>query len=268
MAINKESNGYIILFSTIMVVVVGIGLAAVYLYTKPFQDNNAKMEKMQDILKSVNIQVARDSSEAVYNKYITESFAINTQGEVVEKDKDKVFNLDLAKEIKKPEAEQMLPIYVCTKESSKYYIIPMRGKGLWDAVWGFVSIEGDMKTVYGATFGHKSETPGLGAEIAEKPFQNSFVGKKILDEKGEFMSVSVIKKGTVPPSDYNVDGISGGTLTSNGVNDMLRVFLNAFHQYALKNAAPVAPETVMPTDSLATDSTAIAADSLKKDSIK
>jgi len=107
--------------------------------------------------------------------------------------------------------------------------VPMRGKGLWGPVWGFMSLEADGNTVVGANFGHKSETPGLGAEITTPMFTDQFPGKKI-SEAGMFQSISVVKKGT-SSGDYAVDGISGGTITSNGVNDMLADCLAPYAEY-------------------------------------
>lgn len=123
--------------------------------------------------------------------------------------------------ITKIEDERKLPVFICTKEDgSKYYVFPLRGKGLWGPIWGYISLESDMNTVYGAVFDHKTETPGLGAEIKEKWFQANFRGKKLF-ENNQFKSIAVAKKGTVEPSNYNVDAISGGTITSKGVQAMI-----------------------------------------------
>jgi Na+-transporting NADH:ubiquinone oxidoreductase subunit C len=125
----------------------------------------------------------------------------------------------MAKAIKLSNMEREAPLYVANKDGETFYIVPMRGKGLWGPVWGFVALESDGNTVIGATFDHKSETPGLGAEITTPMFTDQFPGKKI-SEAGEFKSISVVKAGT-SSGDYAVDGISGGTITSNGVNDMM-----------------------------------------------
>jgi Na+-transporting NADH:ubiquinone oxidoreductase subunit C len=260
--LNKESNLYIILFCTILVVITGVGLASVSLATKDAQSLNIELEKKQNILQAVNIIVERDAAAAAYEQYIKEGFAINSKGEIKINTLNDVFNIDLAKELKKPLEEQLFPVYICEKEGEKYYILPMRGKGLWDAIWGYVSIEGDFSTVYGASFDHKGETPGLGAEIKETPFQAQFKGKKITDVAGTFMSIAVVKPGQ-PQNEYNVDGISGGTLTSNGVHDMLKVYLSAFYEYSkkVKVAEPVAE--VVADSTLTTDSSAVVTDSIQ-----
>ncbi|MBN2485087.1 MAG: NADH:ubiquinone reductase (Na(+)-transporting) subunit C [Bacteroidales bacterium] len=127
--------------------------------------------------------------------------------------------------------ERQLPVYICTKEdSSVYYIFPVRGKGLWGPVWGYISLEADMNTIYGAVFDHKSETPGLGAEINQEWFQVNFRGKKLFDG-ASFRSIEVAKKGTVEPSPFTVDAISGGTITSKGVEAMLYDCLEGYIPY-------------------------------------
>ena len=227
---NKESNVYTFIFAIGLVAVVGVGLTLLYSFVKPRQDMNIRLEKMQNILKSAKIEVSREEAEENFNQYIVKQVVIDYQGKEVEG--GNAFDVDLAKEIKKPEQEQRYPLYVCDKEGEKYYIIPMRGKGLWGPVWGFVSLKDDFNTIFGATFDHKTETPGLGAEISETEFQQQFEEKKINNENGEFISIDVAKKGKYP-SDYphSVDGISGGTITSNGVDAMLEKYLGAFQIY-------------------------------------
>lgn len=267
---NKESNGYIITFSIIMVVVMGVMLALVAQFTKPFQDNNVKQEKMQNILSSVNITVSRAESEEAYKKYIVESYVYNANGEIQEG--QNAFDINLASELKKPEDQQVYPLFICDKDGERFYIVPMRGKGLWDAIWGYVSFNADGKTIAGTTFDHKGETPGLGAEIAQKPFQLQFVGKSIVDEAGNFKSIGVVKAGKIPSgspeANYNVDAISGGTMTSNGVNDMLRKYFQAFVNYMQKNGnitteevAVQLPDSIL-VDSLTTDTAAVLTDSI------
>lgn len=273
MALNKESNGYVILFSVILVLVTAVALVTVFSFTKETVNNNQKLEKMQNILQAGRINVERNQAEAEYKKSIIDAFALTEKGEVKMKGEiDNVFNIDLASELKKKEGEEKLfPVFVCNKNDSTFYILGMRGKGLWDAIWGYVALQKDMNTIYNAVFDHKGETPGLGAEIKEGWYTAQFPGKKITNEKGEFVSVSVIKKGTAPVSDYNVDGVSGGTLTSNGLHDMLKQFFGAFYEYAKtqKNKSPEVKAEPVPAanDSIATDSLATAApaiDSLNK----
>lgn len=232
---NRESNAFIILFSVVMVIVVGVSLALIAQVTKPNYIKNQRLEKMQNILSSVNIKVSPSEAKSAYNKYITGSVVYKSDGTLVE-GVDAFEQVDLAKELKKPDDQQFFPLYECSKEDGKYFIIPMRGKGLWDAIWGYVAIKEDAVTVAGAVFDHKGETPGLGAEIAKSIFQDQFPGKKILDANGNFTGIEVAKVGKNPPGyEHGVDGISGGTITSNGVNDMLKKYLQAFRNYIEKN---------------------------------
>ena len=183
---------------------------------------------MQSILSSVGVQVDRSGAEEVYNTVIEKVLTIKG-GEVVSEDRETGFSIDMATAIKSSNMDREVPLYVANKDGQTYYIVPLRGKGLWGPVWGFVSLESDGNTVVGANFGHKSETPGLGAEITTPMFTDQFPGKKI-SEAGMFQSISVVKKGT-SNGDYAVDGISGGTITSNGVNDMLSDCLEPYAEY-------------------------------------
>ena len=125
-------------------------------------------------------------------------------------------------------------MFICNKEGKSFYIIPVRGKGLWGPIWGYLCLEGDMNTIYGASFGHKSETPGLGAEIETEKFQKEFTGKKIFDASGNFVSVKVIKGGAAPTNLHGVDAISGATITSDGVTEMFKRTLNNYIPYFKK----------------------------------
>jgi len=225
---NVNSNGYTYTFATVMVILVAVLLSAASLGLKSKQENNVKQEKMQSILSSVGVQVDRSGAEEVYNTVIEKVLTIKG-GEVVSEDRETGFSIDMATAIKSSNMDREVPLYVANKDGQTYYIVPLRGKGLWGPVWGFVSLESDGNTVVGANFGHKSETPGLGAEITTPMFTDQFPGKKI-SEAGMFQSISVVKKGT-SNGDYAVDGISGGTITSNGVNDMLADCLAPYAEY-------------------------------------
>ena len=223
MDVNK--NSYTFGFAAIMVVIVATLLSVAAISLKPFQDVNIESEKKQNILSTVGIQVSREEAGLAYSENITESFVINNKGEI--NDGGDAFNVDLAVEVKKDAADQQLPVFVSQTEDQMIYILPMRGKGLWGPIWGFLALEEDMKTVYGAVFDHKSETPGLGAEISLGWFQKPFIGKTIY-EGNEFVSIAVVKGGAKEDDMHAVDGISGGTITSDGVTDMLYERLNQY----------------------------------------
>lgn len=266
MALNKESNGYVITFSVVLVLVVSVVLVTIFSFTKDQISLNQKLEKMQNILSAAQINVERSEAENTYNNSIVDAFALTEKGEVrLQGDKEAVFELNLATELSKKEGEEKLfPVFVANKNDSTFYVLGMRGKGLWDAIWGYVALSSDMQTVYNASFDHKSETAGLGAEIKEKWFTSRFIGKKIVNDQNEFVSVSVIKKGSASSSNYNVDGISGGTLTSDGLHEMLKLFFTAFYEYSKKVAvaSPVVEELPILTDSLASDSNLVNLDTL------
>jgi len=141
----------------------------------------------------------------------------------------------LKNEQRKPAGEQYLPVFTASSEDGKDVIIlPVEGKGLWGPIWGYVSLESDLNTIFGVTFDHKGETPGLGAEINTSDFEGMFRGKKLFDN-GDFVSVMVHKGGAEDGDVHGVDAISGGTITSNGLQNMLRDCLEKYNAYLIKN---------------------------------
>jgi Na+-transporting NADH:ubiquinone oxidoreductase subunit C len=233
------SNMYIFLFSTAMVTIVAVLLSFVSEQLRPIQEKNVEVEKKLDILRSVgeadslNEVKKKDKDtyiEEEYHKNITNSFVISSSGEL-KKDMD-AFAVDMKVELDKPEEERNLPIFVYTAEDSTIkYIFPLRGTGLWGPIWGYIALYDDYNTIYGAIFKHSKETPGLGAEINESWFQEQFENKTIFDENGNFVSVEVVKGGAKPDDPHAVDAISGGTITSKGLENMLKVCLGNYVQY-------------------------------------
>lgn len=228
--INKQSNVYTVVYITAMVILVGAALAFTSMSLKDRQQENANADKMKQILQSVHVVSDRATVVDDYNKYITSTLVVNDKGETVEG--ENAFSINVAAEAKKPYNERLLPVYVCNlPEAGTKYIIPLSGMGLWGAIWGYVALNDDATTIYGAFFDHASETPGLGAEIAKPEFQNQFDGKLMM-KNGEFLPVTVVKKGQKPEGDEDyVDGISGGTITSKGVGAMLDDCLRPYKAY-------------------------------------
>jgi Na+-transporting NADH:ubiquinone oxidoreductase subunit C len=225
MDVNK--NSYTFGFAAIMVIIVAALLSSAAIGLKPFQDRNVELEKKQNILSSVGITTDRDGAEELYATYIKQELVLNNKGEEVE---GSAFDVDLGVELKKDADNQLLPLFISEVEGKTRYIIPLRGKGLWGPVWGFISLEDDLNSVFGAVFDHKAETPGLGAEINKDFFQDPFAGKTIF-EGDEFTSIKVVKGGAAEGDMHGVDGISGGTITSDGVSDMLEERLGMYIPY-------------------------------------
>lgn len=225
---NKQGNTYTILYIAIMVCVVGAVLAWVSLSLKDKQNENIKVDKMQQMLKSIRIESNKTNAIDLYNQYVKTSKIINSKGDAIEGD---AFDINISAEVKKPAEERQLPIFECEVDGTTKYILPIYGAGLWGPIWGYVAVESDGTTIYGAYFSHQGETPGLGAEIAKDDFSNQFQGKHLYKD-GQFKSVSVLKKGQKPVSgeDY-VDAITGGTITSRGVQSMLKSCLECYNVF-------------------------------------
>jgi Na+-transporting NADH:ubiquinone oxidoreductase subunit C len=231
---DKDSNKATFLFSSVMVVIIAVLLSVTAISLAPYQAKNIRIEKMKNILTSVAVHAETQDTEQLYKQYITQQIVLNNKGKEV-KDGVAAFDIDLKKEMDKIKTgksnEQLFPLFICNKDGNSFYIIPIRGKGLWGPIWGYISLEGDMNTIYGASFGHKSETPGLGAEIETEKFQQQFIGKKIFDESGNFVSVTVLKGGASPDDIHGVDAISGATITSKGVSEMFKRTLSNYIPY-------------------------------------
>ena len=226
---NKQGNLYTIIYIVVLVVVVGAALAITSLSLKPQQTDNANADKMRQILASVHVVSESADVKSTFNKYITGQYVVSADGTATEGD---AFDIDMAKEVKLPMAERRMPLYVCTlPEGGKKYIIPLAGNGLWGPIWGYMSVDENGSTIYGAYFAHQGETPGLGAEIEKPAFSNQFEGKNLFKDN-KFLPVAVLKSGTKPQSgeDY-VDAISGGTITSKGVESMIADCIKGYENY-------------------------------------
>ena len=243
MAINTEKNSYTILFAVIMVVVVGSILASFASGLKPMIKANERFEKQQNILYAMGVNnntgandvefITTDVVEAEFGKYITSQLVI--QGDETYED-DQAFLIDIKKEealAKNPDYQRRLPLFIGEKDGEPVYVIPVRGKGLWDAIWGFVAVNDEM-TVQGVYFDHKGETPGLGAEIKQRYFMDDFAGESFLQE-GNFSTIKVAKGNNDPRNDRKgdgqVDALAGATITGDGVTAMLRKDIQMYVPY-------------------------------------
>jgi len=230
---RQFSNRYIFIFATVMVAIVALILSSAALLLQPLQEKNAEIEKKRNILASVGVEATEETAEDLYGRYITGSFALNDAAAKVEGVDP--FNVDVRKEQRKPLEEQVFPVFVATLEDgSNSYIIPLEGKGLWGPIYGYISLKEDLRTINGVTFDHKSETPGLGAEINESWFEGQFIDK-LLFENDEFVSIIVQKGGADEDDPYAVDAISGGTITSKALESMLYDCLINYVEFLNKN---------------------------------
>jgi Na+-transporting NADH:ubiquinone oxidoreductase subunit C len=211
---NRESNKHTYIFAAIMVVSVASVLSFTSESLKDLQSANIKKEKMQNILSSVGVNVSRDESESLYGDYVKEELSLKSDGSV--DDQVNAFNINLALEVKKDKDVQRFPLYIANVEDQKFYVIPLRGAGLWAEIWGYIALKDDINTIKGVSFDHKSETAGLGAEINDE---------KINDSEGNFVGVYLTKTNNDPGNsdkmDNEIDAISGATITGDGVSDMI-----------------------------------------------
>ena len=227
------SNTYIFIFSAVMVIVVAALLSSAAMLLQPIQQKNIEIEKKENILSSIGIPSEKDNVESLYEKYIVESYVVSSTGN--RKDSVNAFYVNMKDELHKPLEERNLSVFVGQLDNgNKEYVVPVRGNGLWGPIFGYVSFNDDFNTVYGTNFGHESETPGLGAQITTQWFQDEFKGKKIFTGDGTFTSIKVVKGHADPSSAYQVDAISGATLTSKGLQAMLHDCLFAYEAYFKK----------------------------------
>ena len=226
---KEFSNKYIIIYSLAMGVSVAILLSLTALLLQPRQEKNVEVEKKMNILSSINVPSEKSNAVQLYEKYIRDSYVINSEGKKF--DGVDAFTVTLRAEQKKPLEEQYLPIFVAVDDNGDTLrIFPLEGKGLWGPIWGYISLKEDLSTIAGVTFDHKGETPGLGAEINTTEFESQFHDKKLFDN-GAFVSVKVVKGGAGPGNLHEVDAISGGTVTSKALEKMLLDGLVKYEKY-------------------------------------
>lgn len=218
---NTNSNSYTIIYASVMVIIVAFLLAFVSSSLKERQDKNVELDKMKQILTSLNITDVEDA-EKTYNQYIKSDLIIDLNGNTISENG----GFDLGAE------DDRLAVFVCDVNGATKYILPLYGKGMWDAISGYLCLNDDKQTIYGAFFSHKGETPGLGAEIATTNFQGRFPGKRAMSN-GE-VKLKVVKNGKVQDASCEVDGISGGTVTSGCVSNMLQDYLTKYKSFLTK----------------------------------
>ena len=223
---NTNSNSYTIIYASIMVVVVAFLLAFVSSSLKETQYKNVEMDTKKQILAALNIKNVEDA-DAEYQKYVKGDMLMNVDGTLTENTGEFATNYE-----KEAKEQQRLHVFVCEVDGQTKYVVPVYGAGLWGPIWGYIALNDDKDTVYGVYFSHQGETPGLGAEITTTKFQDQFLGKHVMENGA--ITLGVVKNGKVEKPDYQVDGISGGTITSVGVDAMLKSCLNSYLSFLTK----------------------------------
>ena len=242
MSKRTDSNGYTMMFAVIMVFVVGSLLAFLASSLKPAIKENERIEKQQNILYAMGVNendasnanfVSTTVAGAEFKKYIKKQLVL--EGNKVSESQD-AYLIDVKKQQAnaKDGKVRKLPLFVGEKEGKTFYVAPIRGKGLWDAIWGYVSMDENM-VVQGAYFDHKGETPGLGANIKQRYFMDDFIGEHLMTAAGVFKGITV-KKGNndavnEDKTDYEVDAIAGATITGDGVSAMIKKDLSLYVPY-------------------------------------
>lgn len=242
----QQSNTYIIAFSAILTIVLGGLLSLANQGLKPMQEKSVELDTKKKILSAVMDIGGKKGSEVLdlYGKSI-QSIVVNIKGEPVEKD-EKGANIvaedvDIAKNYKKAPEDRVYPVFKYHKQGNpdavEAYIFPVYGKGLWGPIWGFVALETDLNTIKGSSYDHKTETPGLGARITTAEVSDRYTGKKLFDDHGKLMSIMMLKGEHHAPAqldEHHIDGMSGATLTGNGMNEMLASYFSYYQAYIEK----------------------------------
>lgn len=231
---RTDSNSYTIIFSVVLVVVVGTLLSFFANFTKADRVKNDQVKAQIDILNAIGVDANRANATEMFGKYIKEQKVI--EGDKISDDPT-AYLIDVKKELDnaKQGITQRLPLFIAQKDGESLYILPVRGNGLWDAIWGYIALNDDLKSINGVYFDHKGETPGLGANITEKFFTDDFKGENIYDASGTFKGVEISKSNGDPNNadklDNQVDAISGATITGNGVGAMINSGIRSYLPY-------------------------------------
>ncbi len=217
---NTNSNSYTIIYASVLVIIVAFLLAFVNSSLRDLQGKNVELDTKKQILSSLGIKDTEDA-ESKFAEVVKSDMVVAEDGTL--KPYEGTFITGYEKEFKE---NGRAHIFICDVDGETKYVIPVYGTGLWGAIWGYVALNEDKNTVFGTYFSHASETPGLGAEIAGEHFQNEFKGKNVME--GNAVGLGVVKNGKIEKPEYQVDGISGGTITSLAVDQMLK---NCMGQY-------------------------------------
>jgi len=240
----QQSNTYIIVFTAIMTIIIGGTLSLANQLLKPAQTRSIELDTRTQILSAAMDLQKDDDILAIYDERI-DGFVVNIAGDEITSDsKGKPIQADkvnILRNFKKKPEDREYPVFKCASEENpseiESYIFPVYGNGLWNNIFGYVALESDLNTIAGVSFGHVGETPGLGARISDNEIEDRYKGKKLFDDQGNFMSVTMLKGEKKDPSmfgPHEVDGMSGATLTAKGLNAMLKEYLRNYEAFIKK----------------------------------
>ena len=240
---NTNSNTYTVVYSIILVVIVAAVLAFAAKFLQPTQEENVKKDTIGQILTAAtfaNVEDAAilDTYKAEIESAILVDIEGNKVGDLSIEDCEVYGTSDLKKQIA---AEQKnLPVYIFKNGIT---VVPCYGAGLWGPIWGYVGFEKNLNTIKAVRFGHKGETPGLGAKISDEPsFAEAFVGKTV--GAGEIL-FEVTKSANRQTENNGVDAISGATITSQALGNTLNQWFGFYKNYFAKNAVAEVVDAVI-----------------------
>jgi len=212
-----HSNKYTLIYALGVTTIVAVTLAVAAGGLRVRQEQNVSRAKRAAILGSV-MEVDPTTLDEDYDAYITEYVF---DADAMEIETTSAFEIDVVEESRKSADERFYPLYVASRDGATRYIVPIEGSGLWGPIRAFVALESDLDTIHGIVFEHEKETPGLGAEISTPEFQDRFRGKRLYDDDGVYQSIRAVKGAGSAGQPHQVDGLTGATMTMNGLNDML-----------------------------------------------
>lgn len=203
--LNTNGNLYTFAYATVIVVLVAVLLAVVSQVLSPRQQANVLLDQQKQILVALNQDYSETDPAALYQRLVVDTLDVNGA-----------------------------PVFVANIEGETKFVLKLHGAGLWGGIGGYLALDADKNTIFGVNFNHESETPGLGAEIVTEKFRHQFNGKHIKNAAGEVVSVAVLKSGKLAEGQEQVDAISGATITSTGVSDMLLSNLGEYADFLNK----------------------------------
>lgn len=242
----QQSNTYIIIFTLIMTIFFGTLLSFTRMKLAPIQKVQVEIDTKKKILGAV-MDISSLNPEEILETYENKmsSKVLDIKGNELSQEDGNIYiaeEVNISKNYKINKDERLYPVFMYSNDGSSidFYIFPMFGNGLWDWISGFIALDKDLNEIVGVAFDHKTETPGLGARISSDEIQERYKGKKIFNELGDLVSIKMLKKeNNKMLTLHEVDGMSGATITANGLNDMLKNYLDCYLPFIKKNQSQI-----------------------------